>query len=267
MNYLNNFIKNIFLKIGFVVTRKDNHKEYLNLRNSIRFVNFLNQIRLADWNVNECLKLFEKSNSQNFQDIFVLAALKFKTKGFFIEAGACDGIFASNSLILEKDYNWNGIAVEPSKHFQELLGTNRNCLIYNGALDSVDGKAEFVESPHSELSSLKKYLSHNDQWGNFRASGKTRNIDVSKLNTLCANLSAPSSIDYLSLDTEGSEFSILNSIDFKKVSISVITVEHNYTSSREKIYELLTLKGFTRVFQEVSFQDDWYINSSILTKN
>ena len=53
MNYLNNFIKNIFLKIGFVVTRKDNHKEYLNLRNSIRFVNFLNQIRLADWNVNE----------------------------------------------------------------------------------------------------------------------------------------------------------------------------------------------------------------------
>jgi len=70
---------------------------------------------------------------------------------------------------------------------------------------------------------------------------------------------APSLIDYLSIDTEGSEFDILSSHDFSKYNFSVITVEHNYTEQREKIHQLLSKKGYLRKYKELSMQDDWYI--------
>ena len=38
-------------------------------------------------------------------------------------------------------------------------------------------------------------------------------------------------IDYLSIDTEGSEFLILKNFDFQKHTIKLITVEHNYAES------------------------------------
>jgi hypothetical protein len=72
---------------------------------------------------------------------------------------------------------------------------------------------------------------------------------------------APRHIEYLSIDTEGSEFDILNAVDFKKYSFDIITVEHNYTSAREKIYSLLTKHGYKRQFQDISSFDDWYISS------
>ena len=34
-------------------------------------------------------------------------------RGFFIEAGAYDGFYLSNTLYLEKVLRWNGILVEP----------------------------------------------------------------------------------------------------------------------------------------------------------
>ena len=71
---------------------------------------------------------------------------------------------------------------------------------------------------------------------------------------------APSKIDYLSIDTEGSELEILRAFDFDKHAISVITCEHNFSSQRSEIYELLISQGFIRVFEGFSRWDDWYIH-------
>ena len=70
---------------------------------------------------------------------------------------------------------------------------------------------------------------------------------------------APSFIDYLSIDTEGSEFDILSTVDFNKFSFGIITVEHNFSANREKIYRLLTENGYRREFEVISNFDDWYV--------
>jgi hypothetical protein len=70
---------------------------------------------------------------------------------------------------------------------------------------------------------------------------------------------APFEIDYLSIDTEGSEFEILSSFDFSKFDIKIITCEHNYTENRIRIHDLLTRNGYHRVMQEISLFDDWYV--------
>merc|ERR1712137_1380241 len=64
-------------------------------------------------------------------------------------------------------------------------------------------------------------------------------------------------IDYWSLDTEGSEASILSATDFKSIEVGVITVEHNNDRvSKDKIFRVLTAAGMERVVQ--GGQDDYY---------
>ena len=79
------------------------------------------------------------------------------------------------------------------------------------------------------------------------------------INDLFEKYEISENIDYLSIDTEGTEFLILNSLNFNKYNISIISVEHNHTKNREKIYDLLTKNGYIRVLEEHSKVDDWYV--------
>ena len=74
---------------------------------------------------------------------------------------------------------------------------------------------------------------------------------------------APAVIDYLSIDTEGSEFEILNAFDFSRHRFSVITCEHNFSAQRQEIYERLVRNSYVRVFDGLSRWDDWYVHASI----
>jgi Methyltransferase FkbM domain len=58
---------------------------------------------------------------------------------------------------------------------------------------------------------------------------------------------APSAIDYWSLDTEGSELTILESFPFESYSCRVITVEHNWRPVRRQIRDYLRERGYHHV--------------------
>lgn len=70
---------------------------------------------------------------------------------------------------------------------------------------------------------------------------------------------APRDIDYLSIDTEGSEYEVLRNFDFSKYNIRIITCEHNGGPYRHDVYKLLTSQGFLRRYLAFSRFDDWYI--------
>jgi hypothetical protein len=70
---------------------------------------------------------------------------------------------------------------------------------------------------------------------------------------------APKNIDYLSIDTEGSEYAILNAFDFEKYNFTIISVKHNYTSQHELIFGLLVNKGDKRFSENIVQFDDWYV--------
>ena len=66
-------------------------------------------------------------------------------------------------------------------------------------------------------------------------------------------------VDYWSLDTEGSEAGILNATDFGRVEVGLITVEHNgIHAARSNIQAVLTRAGFERVVKKS--QDDYWAN-------
>ena len=52
----------------------------------------------------------------------------FLNKGYFIEIGAADGKYLSNTYMLEKDFNWSGLVVEPAKMWAQEIVKNRNVI-------------------------------------------------------------------------------------------------------------------------------------------
>lgn len=200
-----------------------------------------------------------KSTSQIGQDMFVLAELNFKKDGFFVEFGAANGKDLSNTYMLEKELGWTGIVAEPAMVWRDDLVANRSCKIsFDCVWTRSDEMLEFNEVSAPELSTINSF-SDADGHHQTRKEGKKYNVYTVSLIDLLKQFNAPKEIDYLSIDTEGSEFEILNAFDFDAYRIKVITCEHNFSPMRDKILELLMSKGYTRKHSELSQFDDWYV--------
>jgi len=218
---------------------------------------------LPKQNATQMLQYLSKSKSQLKQDLFVLSLLDFKTNGFFVEFGATDGVEFSNSYLMEKEFGWSGIVAEPGKYWHHALRKNRECFIETACVwkDS-DFILSFNEVNARVFSTINSF-SDSDLHSETRKNGKTYDVETISLHDLLIKYDAPKIIDYLSIDTEGSEFEILNGFDFSKFSFRVITVEHNYTPMRKQIYDLLTKNGYERHYQDFSKFDDWYVKKDI----
>jgi FkbM family methyltransferase len=199
------------------------------------------------------------STSQLGQDLFALSQTGFKRNGFFVEFGATNGVDLSNSLLLEKNFGWDGILVEPSKTWHPSLKMDRGVTIdFSCIWTESDIELDFNETDAAQLSTIDSYSSL-DFHAELRESGRKYKVKTLSLNDLLEKYSAPKIIDYLSIDTEGSEFEILKAVNFDKWKFRLITCEHNYTPNRLKIEELLCRNGYKRVLTEISKFDDWYV--------
>lgn len=101
--------------------------------------------------------------------------------------------------------------------------------------------------------------SDGDKHKSLRKRGRKYKVNTISLLDLLMKHKASQKIDYLSIDTEGSEYEILNAFDFDAFDIKIITCEHNFTPMREKIFEFLTKHGYERKHVVASHCDDWYV--------
>jgi hypothetical protein len=66
-----------------------------------------------------------KTFSQAGQDLFVTRMLNNKIGGFFIEVGGSHPFESNNTILLEKDFKWNGISLEFDSELVSLYNDNR----------------------------------------------------------------------------------------------------------------------------------------------
>lgn len=197
------------------------------------------------------------SRSQLGQDLWVLEQLDWKRGGFFVEFGATDGVLLSNSWLLEKHFGWQGICAEPNPKLFARLQLNRRCKLSPACVYRRTGEQmQFVlADAYGGLADLGHDDQHAAKRHAYAAVGDLIEVTTLSLMDLLEQQEAPALIDYLSIDTEGSELAILEGIDWGEYQFRCITVEHNFTEQRQGIQELLEAQGYQR--REARW-DDWY---------
>lgn len=221
---------------------------------------------LADLPVTDLPQMLQAliaSRAQLGQDLMVLAFLAFKRDGYFVEFGATNGRELSNTWLLETGYGWSGILAEPARCWHQDLRANRSARIDTRCVWTTSGqRLSFHETPWAEVSTLTAYRDA-DAHRMSRQKGRTYDVTTVSLADLLQSHGAPTRIDYLSIDTEGSEYDILAAHDFRRFHFDVITVEHNRMPARDRIHDLLTSHGYRRVLEAHSRYDDWYLSSAV----
>ena len=222
---------------------------------------FRGQLRQKIW---DCEKIFfwnEKYFSQAGQDKIIKEFFfKNKKNGFFVEIGAFDGIQGSNCYHFEKFLNWDGIAIEPSRIQFEKLKKNRKCKILNEAVSHEIKEVEFVEVIEglTQMSGINdNFYQRNMKIITKNERSKTQSIN---LKTITFEQAVPKNtdIDYLSIDIEGGEMDLLNSINFNDNDIKVISLENNIPAE-QNFKDFFDSKNFI-YFDRVG-QDEIFYNS------
>jgi FkbM family methyltransferase len=204
--------------------------------------------------------LAARSKSQIFQELWALWMSGGKRDGYFVEFGAAKGDILSNTWFLETGMGWNGIVAEPHPRLAERVRRVRNCHVSDLCLYSRSGETmTFRMTPKQELSRLEAVDPQDKHESTLRATYETAEVRTISLNDLLTRYDAPRDIDYLSVDTEGSELEILQAFDFDRWNVRCATVEHNHTPAEAALDALFFAKGYRRMWPQISRFDAWYV--------
>lgn len=137
---------------------------------------------------------------------------------------------------------------------------NRSCVVSDKYIGGESGKeVEFIFADvYGGSQEYADHDQHKQKRAAYRAAGHIANMTTISLHDFLKQHEAPKDIDYLSIDTEGSEYEILQAFPFEQWNIQLLTVEHNFTARRKDIRKLLEGHGY--LCREAQW-DDWYEKS------
>lgn len=198
------------------------------------------------------------SHADSLQDIWVIHETRRKVGGYFVEFGAADGIVGSNTLSLERDFRWRGILAEPNPAWHCNLSRNRSAEIDLRCVFTNTGeRVKFAATRYPCISTILEYVT-SDGHSESRTDHIVIEAETVSLNDLLVSHGAPREIDYISIDTEGSELDILRAFDFSRWDVQLFSIEHNLTPREQAVDALMFQSGYERRYPRCSAVDAWY---------
>ena len=215
--------------------------------------------------------------------------LKFRS-GFFVEAGAYDGVSYSNTLYLEKKLNWKGILIEPTfENYLSCIKNRKKSIAINSLLTSFENYAKkkyafgdflVTKTAHGggggQMASINNLKFDNSLFFNLKnlyskIRGKYPIVPIRQIPlSLITDFYNISNIDFFSLDVEGHEYECLKGINFKKLYIKYICIEIRHFNKKQ-IFDLLKKNNFKFIKQLTNFSKkknpNWSGHQDYLFKN
>ena len=159
-----------------------------------------------------------------------------KDNGFYVDVGSSDGRAASNTYHLEKFQNWQGVLIEPIMHAhfrsREIRDLKRN-IFFNCALVSKNYNQKSVELLYSGLMTISsESIFSGKEWADLGSKFLSNGEVVTPFYTVARTLQsvliesiAPARINFLTIDVEGAELSVLQGVNFSDWVFEYILIE------------------------------------------
>jgi|SRR5579872_3744812 len=200
-------------------------------------------------------------------DTICKSNLPYREPGVFIEVGAYNGVTFSNTYFLEKMRDWIGIIIEPIPAISLETSMNRWCDVFQGCIYNKDGLIDFLHiNGCSEMLSGISEAYHPQYSQYLDKEIRNHNQKTELISVPCKTLSSLvkeyelSHIDYLSLDTQTSELSILQNYD--GITPKCISIDTNGCNETE-IKKWFTDHNYNLIFKFPNTNEHIYINYEI----
>lgn len=172
-----------------------------------------------------------------------------KKDGVCVEVGAANGVRGSNTLFFEK-LGWRTLCVEPNPLYIEEIKSCRKEYVQYACGSSNEQSIPFTvfdigdKNIMSSLSSLCPDSRLLKTHGHVINSSYTIDVSVRTLDKILEDSNFPTDIDFISIDTEGTELDVLKGLDLNRWNISLLVVENNFDD--EDIKEYMLQHGYTK---------------------
>jgi hypothetical protein len=193
-------------------------------------------------------------NSEYGQDATVAKLLGNK-EGYFVDLAAHDAVLYSNTVSLERWFNWSGVCIEANEAFVWGLA-HRRCSVYSAIV--YGSKNEIVQFNPDGACGLGCGGVVGDTLDNKVLTGKEKSYATTTLLDILIHARAPHVIDYFSLDVEGAELFILQNFPFNNYVFRIISVER----PKEELHSLLKSKGYLYLRDHGGYGDKMYVHES-----
>ncbi|KAL4222040.1 hypothetical protein ACF0H5_018083 [Mactra antiquata] len=167
----------------------------------------------------------ERMEYSNGQTPFIDSRLNYMEGGFYIECGALNGEKGSNTLFFEKVRKWNGLLIEADPEtYADLKSKHRKAFTMNACLNP---------KPYPAMMTFNRAFNRGRVVHDQEAKDwiKQQHIAKDEIQIQCFPLYSillalnQLTVDFFSLDVEGEEYNVLQTIPFDKVNIKMMTVE------------------------------------------
>jgi len=188
-------------------------------------------------------KMFDGSHSQYGEDLIIDKLLNHKPFGFYVDVGASHPIKFNNTYMFYMR-GWNGINIDPNPSSKQAFDVLRSRDInYTLGIANKTASMPFYVINESMYSTFSKEEANESVLGGRKVE-EVINVKVKKLKDVLNKIN-PETIDFMSIDTEGYDYEVLQSNDWNKYKPTVLCVEcHN---DSDKINKFLERKGYKRV--------------------
>jgi hypothetical protein len=176
----------------------------------------------------------QESFAQVKQDLIVLDLIG--PNGFFIDLAANDAKDLTNTLVLER-HGWKGLCIEPNPVYWYGL-SHRKCTVVGALMAGTKQKVQvkFRGVFGGIVGKMDNKLANRKNEPDAVAEDRY----TAPIHEVLEIYQVPSTIDYMSLDVEGSEYEIMKDFPFDSYTIRLMTVER----PSKKLKELLESKGY-----------------------
>jgi FkbM family methyltransferase len=212
----------------------------------------------------------ELYRSQSGEDKNLLAMFGAnKCGGTYVEMGALNGVKFSNSYLFHFGMNWKGVLIEASPtSFSELVKNRQNeiATVHAGVCNK-EKDLHWVDRGGTRGDAVSGFLefapeTFRKMWWNEQLIRDATVVKCRKLTHILQDAVGPGPyhFDFFSLDVEGAELEVLESLDFAEYSFGVIFVEadeHN-TMKNLAVLALLEEKGY--IFLQDKDRSYWFLN-------